>query len=172
MPEWPCLRARSRFKRTQMFKCSPCRIMHRFSHPPQAHFAFLMKMALFLLWLIGPIWLHAETISGTIQDPSGAVISGARSEVTGGDLTQPGVLMSDGLGKFVSPELKHGAYSVKVIRDGFESQVKAVDLQGAVQLQVTLTIAQQQVTITVPGKSLAFANSDPVYRQLRDVGLG
>jgi Peptidase family M1 domain/Carboxypeptidase regulatory-like domain len=155
-----------------MFKCSPCRIMHRFSHPPRAHFAFLMKMALFLLWLIGPIWLHAETISGTIQDPSGAVISGARIEITGGDLTQPVVLMSDGLGKFVSPELKHGAYSVKVIRDGFESQVKAVDLQGAVQLQVTLTIAQQQVTITVPGKSLAFANSDPVYRQLRDVGLG
>ena len=65
---------------------------------------------------------HAETISGTVQDPSGAVIAGARIEITGGDLTQPVVLASDGLGKFQSPDLKPGTYSVRAIRDGFEPQ--------------------------------------------------
>jgi hypothetical protein len=131
-----------------------------------------LKITLFLLCLIGPAWLRAETISGAVQDPSGAVIAGARIEITGGDLEQPVVLSSDALGKFASPDLKPGAYSVRVTRDGFEPLVKTVDLRGAVQLQLTLTVAKQQVSISVPGKSLAFANSDPIYRQLREVGLG
>jgi hypothetical protein len=129
-------------------------------------------MAPFLFWLLGPTGLRADTISGTILDPSGAVIAGARIEITGGDLVQPVVLSSDGLGKFASPDLKLGTYSVRVVREGFEPLIKAVDLHGAVQLQLTLAIAEQQVTISVPGKTMAFANSDPVYRQLRGIGLG
>lgn len=129
-------------------------------------------MALFVLWLMGPTWLYAGTISGTIQDPSGAVIAGARIEITGGDLGQPVVLLSDGLGRFVSPELKPGTYSVEVTRDGFEALVKTVDLQAAIRLQLALTIAKSQVSISVPGRSLAFANSDPLYRELRNIGPG
>lgn len=121
---------------------------------------------------MGPTWLRSETVSGTIQDPSGAVIAGARIEIIGGDLVQPVVLSSDGLGKFVSPDLKSGTYTVRVTRDGFELLVKTVDLHGSVQLQLTLSIAKQQVNISVAGKSAAFANSDPVYRQLRAIGLG
>jgi len=129
-------------------------------------------MALFVLCLVGPTGLRAETISGTIQDPSGAVVAGAQIEITGGDLAQPVAFSSDGLGKFTSPDLKPGTYSVQVTRDGFEPLVRTVDLRGPVQLQLTLTIAQQQVSISVPAKSMAFANSDPLYRQLRGIGLG
>jgi hypothetical protein len=146
--------------------------MYRPAEPRRSSSFYLPMTALFLLWLMGPTWLHAETISGTIQDPSGAVVAGARIEITGGDLAQPVVLSSDGLGKFVSPDLKPGTYSLRVVRDGFEPLLKTVDLQGPVQLQLTLIIAQQREVISVPGKSLAFANSDPVYRQLRSVGLG
>jgi hypothetical protein len=124
------------------------------------------------LVLAVPTWLHAQTISGTVQDPAGAVIAGARIEITGTNLAQPLVLYSDGAGKFTTPELKPGAYAIRVIRDGFEPLVKTVDLQGTAQLQLTLTIAKQQESISVSEKSLAFANSDPVYRQLRAVGLG
>jgi Carboxypeptidase regulatory-like domain len=95
-------------------------------------------VALFFLCLVGPTWLRAETISGTIQDSSGAVIAGAQIEITGGDLAQPVVLASDGLGKFASSELKTGTYSVRVTRDGFEPLVKTVDLRGPIQLQLTL----------------------------------
>jgi hypothetical protein len=138
---------------------------HEYSH-------FRLKLALFLLCLAAPAGLHAETISGTVADQSGAVIVGARIEIIGEDLAQPVVLSSDALGQFSSPDLKPGTYSLRVTRDGFEPLVKTVDLRGAVQLQLTLAIAQQRVEITVPGKSLAFANSDPVYRKLREVGLG
>ena len=121
---------------------------------------------------MAPAWLYAETISGTVQDPSGAVIAGARIEITGGDLTQPIVLSSDGLGKFASPDLKPGTYSVRATREGFEPLVKAVTLPGGGPLQLTLSIAKQQEVISVPAKSLAFANTDPVYRRLRGLGLG
>lgn len=132
----------------------------------------MLKTALFLLWLIVPTWLYSETISGTIKDPSGAVIAGARIEISGAELTQSVVLSSDGQGKFTSPDLKPETYSVRVTQDGFEPLVEIVNLQGAVQLQLTLAIAKQQVSVLVPGKSLAFANSDPWYRQLREIGLG
>ncbi len=130
------------------------------------------KIAVFFLLLAAPTWLHSETLSGTVEDQSGAVIVGARIEISGADLAQPVVLLSDGQGKFSSSDLKPGTYSVRVTRDGFEPLVKNVDLRGDVQLQLKLAIAQQRVEIAVSGKGLAFANSDPVYRKLRDIGLG
>jgi len=130
------------------------------------------KTALLLLWLTAPAHLYADTISGKVADPSGAVIVGARIEITGGDLSQPIVLSSDGQGKFSSPDLKPGAYVLRVTQEGFEPLVKTADLHGRLDLELQLEIAHQKVEIVVSGKGRAYANSDPVYRQLRDVGLG
>src|SRR5215467_14493870 len=132
----------------------------------------LVKVFILLFWLAGPLYLHADTVSGTVKDPSGAVIPGARIEITGGDLAQPITLSSDAAGRFSSPDLKPGTYSVRVTRDGFEPLVKTVELHGPVNLELKLAIAQQRTEVTVAGKSLAYANSDPVYRKLRDTGLG
>jgi peptidase M1-like protein/carboxypeptidase family protein len=128
-------------------------------------------MLLIVFCAIGPTWLHATSISGTIKDPSGAVIPGAKIEIAGGDLLQPISLSSDGLGRFVSPDLKAGKYVLRVARDGFETQTETIDLREPVDLQLTLAIARARVSVSVPGKALAFANSDPVYRQLRGLGV-
>src|SRR5262249_15395884 len=79
--------------------------------------SLLVKTALLLLWLTAPAHLHADTISGRVADPSGAVIVGARIEITGGDLSQPIVLSSDGQGKFSSPDLKPGAYLLRITQE-------------------------------------------------------
>jgi len=101
------------------------------------------------------------------------VIAGARIEISGEDLAQPIVLTSDGRGKFSSPDLKSGSYSLRISRDGFETQIQTLDLHGtAVELQIKLAIAGEKVAISVPAKHMEFANSDPVYRQLRDDTLG
>jgi hypothetical protein len=84
-------------------------------------------MGLFLFCVLVTAALRAETISGTILDPSGAVIAAAQIEITGGDLANPIVLSSDGLGKFTCAELKPGTYSLRVTRDGFEPLVKSVE---------------------------------------------
>lgn len=78
--------------------------MRRLAGTRERHFSLVMKAALLLLWLTGPTWLHSQTIAGTVQDPSGAVIVDARIEITGGVLAHPLVLSSNGVGEFVSPE--------------------------------------------------------------------
>src|ERR1700687_4369347 len=100
--------------------------------------ATFLKIAPFFFCLIGPMGLHAETISGTVKDTTGAVIVGAQIEIAGGDLTKPIVLLSDGLGKFASPDLKPGKYSVRAQRDGFEAVEKTLNFQGSVQLDFSL----------------------------------
>ena len=136
------------------------------------HFRSLFAAGLFLVCLTAATPLFSETISGTVQDSSGAVVAGAQIEISGGDLVQPILLSSDGAGHFVSPDLKPGTYSVRVIRAGFEPLTKTVELRQAVELRLTLSVAQQKVTVEVPGKTSEFANSDAVYRQLRQIGLG
>jgi len=132
----------------------------------------LPRLATILLFITSPVLLHAETISGTVLDPSGAVIVGAHVEITGGGLAQPIVLSSDAQGKFVSPELKSGSYSLRVTREGFEPLVKTVDLHGMAELELKLAIAKQREEVTVSGKGRSYANSDPIYKQLRNIGLG
>lgn len=153
-----------------------CGIAYRLAKAQREPFSFSFPLSLFLVsllfFVLTPTRLAAETISGTIQDPSGAVIAGARIEITAEGMAQPIELTSDGLGKFATPDLKTGTYTIRVERDGFEPLTQTVDLKAAVQLRLTLAIATQQVSIEVPGKSLAFANSDPLYKQLRSIGLG
>lgn len=132
----------------------------------------LFLLPTILLLMFGPASLHADTISGIVVDPSGALIPGARIEITGGDLTQPLVISTDAQGRFSSPDLKPGTYTLRVTRDGFEPLVKTVELKGAVSLQLSLAIAQSRVQVNVPGKSSAYSNSDPIYRNLRDLSLG
>ena len=133
-------------------------------------FLRIFTLGFLVLTLAGNLW--ADTISGTVKDPSGAVVVGARIEISGGGLAQPVVLVSDDAGKFVAPNLAPGQYSVRVTKEGFDDSVSSVDLHGKAEAPVSLTIAAKQTSVTVSEKNTAFANSDPVYRQLRDVGLG
>ncbi len=131
---------------------------------------FLYLVALFCLAFATP--LRADTISGTVTDPSGAVVVGARIEITGDNLTQPITVTSDASGKFNVPNLAPGKYSVRVTKAGFDELVTPVELHGAADLALKLTITAPQIQVTVSEKSLAYANPDPIYRQLRDLGLG
>jgi Carboxypeptidase regulatory-like domain len=111
--------------------------------------------------LVTAVELQAQTISGVVEDPAGAVIPDARIEITGGDLTQPIVLSSDGLGKFVSPQLKPGSYVLRISREGFESLVRNLDLRETpIELELKLAIAPAKVIVPVPAKAMQYANSD------------
>src|SRR5262245_30212435 len=110
--------------------------------------SFLCKTVVLISCLIVPLSLLASTISGTIKDQSGAVIQEAKVEISGGDLSQPAVVLSDGLGKFSSPDLKAGKYSVRVTHDGFEALVKEVELGGEpVQLELVLAVEHEEVNV-------------------------
>lgn len=141
------------------------------SNPYLRDCSSFLRITVAVLFLLVPINALAQTISGTVQDPTRAVIPGAKIEISGGDLAQPLLLLSDGLGKFSSPSLKPGTYTLKITHDGFEAFTETIELKRSVELQLKLEIAKAKVTVSVPGTS-GFANSDPVYRKLRDLGLG
>ena len=131
------------------------------------------KIVLFLLCLVSPVSLRADSLSGKIADPSGALIPNVRIEITGPNLPQPLIVLSDATGKFSAPDLPPGTYTLRLTHDGFEPQLKSVDLKGALTLELSLAVARQQVDVKVTAKGpSAYANSDPAYRNLREVGLG
>jgi hypothetical protein len=136
--------------------------------PPQLLRALSLLLALLFSLLSAP-QLRADTLSGTVKDPSGAVVANAHIEITGGNLAQPLVLASDAAGKFTAPNLAPGKYSILVIKDGFDDLTLSVDLTGRLDVPLNLTITAQQTTVTVSANNSAFANSDPVYRQLRSL---
>src|SRR5260370_36750729 len=72
--------------------------------------------------------LQADTISGTVKDPSGAVVGNARIEITGNGVSQPIILVSDESGGFSAPNLIAGKYSVRVGKAGLQELVTPVDL--------------------------------------------
>jgi hypothetical protein len=133
---------------------------------------FLLPLLALVALSLGARPLRADTITGIAKDPSGAVVAGARVEISGSPLREPLALTTDSEGKFSAPNLAPGKYSVRVSKEGFADKVTTVDLQGTSNLTVSLTIASQQTSISVTGKAAAFANSDPAYRQLRDTELG
>src|SRR5438552_660281 len=96
---------------------------------------------------------------------------GRNEAISGSALAEPLVLTSDDTGKFVAANLSAGKYSVRVAKEGFDELLTTVDLHGTADLPLSLTITPQQTSVTVNEKSTAFANSDAVYRQLRNDGL-
>ena len=143
------------------------RSLHRIKQfsPPR-----MLVVALILLALAAN--LRADTISGTVKDPSGAVVVNARIEITGNAISQPIILLSDESGRFSAPHLSAGKYSVRVAKEGFEELITPVDLHDVANLDLSLTLAAQQTRVNVTEKSTGLGNSDLAYRQLREAGLG
>jgi len=135
-------------------------------------FKFFHVLILALVCLIFTSHANADTLSGTVKDPSGGIVIGARIEISGANLLQPLVFTTDESGKFVAPNLEAGKYSVRVGKEGFDDVLTEVDLHGTADLAFSLKIAAPETRITVSEKSAEFANSDAAYRQLREIGLG
>ncbi len=132
---------------------------------------FVLYFCVCIFWL--PVALYSAAISGTVKDPSGSLVPGAVIQVSGGQLTQSVVVTADAQGHFVSPDLPPGIYSLRAAAEGFEILSRTIELRDApLTLDLQLAVAASRQEVTVAGKALQFANTDPVYRQLRTVALG
>ena len=82
------------------------------------------------------------TISGTVVDPSGAVISGATVQVTQTETNQTRMLTTDAGGLYTAPLLPLGHYTIRVSAPSFQSAEKAgilLEAQGSPEVNFTLT---------------------------------
>ena len=92
------------------------------------------------------------TLSGTVTDPSGGVVSGAsiKAENTGTGATRD--MVTDGAGRYQIVALPVGEYEIRASKSGFQEAVrKGIDLAVNQEASVdfTLTVGQQNESVTV-----------------------
>jgi len=111
----------------------------------------------FLLTLISASGVFAQgtsEITGTVTDPTGAAISGAKITVTSTATSTTRNTTSNESGNYDIPALTPGVYDVKVSFTGFrESERKAVQLQVAqvARLDFSLELGNVSDTVEVSG---------------------
>ncbi len=124
--------------------------MQRFVLP-----GLVLLSALFLL--PARMWPQGETTSaivGQVTDATNAAIPGATVTITNRETGLRRSLKADGEGRFNFPQLKPGAYSVKVEAEGFDPQQIDNLFSGLGQKQTvnfTLRVAQANQTVEVSG---------------------
>lgn len=130
---------------------------------------------IFTLGLLSASVLYAQvdtgSITGTVSDPSGAVINGARvrliNEGTGTSLTT--TTGADGVYKF-SP-VKVGAYKVEATSQGFQTTSQAgvkVDIGSNVSLNFSLKPGSETQTVEVTASTPVLQSQDASVGQVVD----
>lgn len=102
------------------------------------------------------------TITGTVTDPSGAVIRDASIIVTNKATGIERQLKSDSDGNFVAASLPAGQYEVKTVVEGFRTLLREVTVAtGAVsRVEMTLEVGQKTEIVTVEGTGSAQVNTE------------
>ena len=96
--------------------------------------------------------LLSGDISGTVTDPSGAVITGASVDLKGTETGAKQSTKTDSNGVYRFSLLKPGSYSVTVTHAGFSSSQKNVSVQvgqiSTADVQLTVGAASQTIEVT------------------------
>src|SRR3979490_943815 len=111
--------------------------------PPRKSCAILLLLG-FFVFAIGPALMAqvvGSTLSGTVLDPSGAVVASADGPATHLETGIARTTITKSDGAYAIPNLKPGQYKVAVVAKGF---------QTAILPNILLTVgAEQQLTITL-----------------------
>jgi Carboxypeptidase regulatory-like domain/TonB dependent receptor len=123
--------------------------------------SFLLSAAGSFMLVSFPValWAAADgSLSGTLQDQRGAVVSGATITLVNIALKSEYKAVSNGQGFYSFPTLPVGHYDLTIEATGFKTQEKtnlAVDTDAALKLDAVLTVAQHSENVTVVAESAA-----------------
>jgi len=98
------------------------------------------------------------TVLGTVTDPSGAVVSGAKVAVRNVNTGQERTTETSADGSYSVPELPIGTYTVTVTQGGFQTSVTSgvvVDVATERRVDAQLKAGQVSQTVEVSGESLS-----------------
>ena len=119
-------------------------------------------------------------ISGTITDPSGAVVSGASVTIVNLDQGAVRTAVSNGQGWYEAGPLPAGAYEIRALKQGFAETVRtgvrlAVGQEATVDLRLSLGESNQQVTVNADapllGSGAARVSGLVGDKEIRDLPL-
>src|SRR5579864_7006092 len=116
--------------------------------------SWVVLLLSFSLCICAPLFAqkYTGTITGTVTDPQGAVVSGAQVTVTNQGTADTRTVTSNASGIYVAPELAVGAYTVSVKSPNFKEFVAkdlAVDPSSTATLNAVLVVGAggEQVTV-------------------------
>jgi len=116
-------------------------------------------LALLLLFSVSSLaQTFRGTINGTVTDPSGAVVPGAKVTATDVATSAVRATVSSGAGEFAFTDLPASSYNIKVEATGFQAtDVTGVQLLAGkiFTLPVKLSVAQQAATVEVSADALS-----------------
>jgi len=132
----------------------------QFSHP-SARFSVLALIGLFVVFsstlLVAQTTVATGSIVGTVTDPSGAFVDGARVDVTNLGTNQTISLTTNGSGSYNSGALAPSNYRVQVSAKGFSkvSQDVVVQVGNTASVNAKLSVGQESTVVEVQGSTVA-----------------
>ena len=131
-------------------------------------------IAAFSLWLcltLGLVAANAQSggsstsVSGTVLDPSGAVIPGATVEIHNPVSHFDRTTTTDSAGKFAIPNVPFNPYHLTVTRTGFSPQAEDIDVRSVVplNLNISLQVAGSSQSVTVEASGQDLLENTPVF---------
>ena len=96
------------------------------------------------------------SITGTITDPHGDVIPGAKVTIRNADLASERVVTTNDEGRFVSSLLPAGPYIIQVAAQGFALKKPlrvTLGVGSSLQVKVTMSVAGTSQSVTVTGRA-------------------
>ena|SRR5215475_3587615 len=122
----------------------------------------LLKSALLALFVALPLAAMAQqfygAITGTVTDPSGAVVPNATVKVTKVDTSVTIALKTNGAGVYVASNLIVGTYRVVAEAAGFKTAVVdriAVEVGATQKVDLALAVGQTSESVTVTETNLS-----------------
>src|SRR6202035_4914968 len=120
----------------------------------KAHAAtvWIFVLAVIGIWGAGQAYAQVAgaTLTGTVKDPSGAVVPNAQVSITDIDTSVSRSVSSNAAGLYTAPNLLPGNYELRVTSTGFRTQVeRGITLTVGAQQQLDITMQVGQITQTV-----------------------
>lgn len=104
------------------------------------------------------------SVSGTVTDPTGAGVAGARVTVTSTSMGTQNSTLTTGTGDYTVPQLAAGEYSVTVVAPGFTREIRSgitVYVGQTALVNLKLGVGQGTATITVTADAPLLQTDSP-----------
>jgi hypothetical protein len=132
----------------------------------------MLRISLFLLLLPALVFAQGTvTIYGTVTDPSGAAIAGAKVTVTNSATGQSRDTVSAVDGNYVVPDLRVGTYHLAVTAGGFKTFVQdgiQVQVDENRRVPVAMTVGGVNESVTVAADVAQVETRSSALRQVVD----
>ncbi|HEY1984264.1 MAG TPA: TonB-dependent receptor [Terracidiphilus sp.] len=133
--------------------------------------SWLRQLGLSLLFIVlgsASVLCFAQSdrgsVSGSVTDPSGAGVVGAKVTVTNAAMGTQNSTVTTGVGEYTIPELSAGVYSVTVVAPGFNTLVRngiTVSVGETARVDLKLGVGQGTATITVTADAPLLQTDSP-----------